>query len=255
MPERQAGTGQAVHAPHAPLTEYYRNEEERSGWVRSIFNRTAADYDRIENILGLGTGSWYRRQALLRAGLQPGMQTVDVGVGTGLVAKQAALILGEPTMVTGVDPCSGMLDHAQVPAGVKLVEGSAEHLPFPDNSFDFLSMGYALRHISDLSEAVAEFYRVLKPGARFCILEITHPETRLQTILVKAYVRGVVPALARLASSSKDTSLLWRYYWDTIEACAPPASVVSTLQQAGFVNVDRHLELGIFSEYRGVKPV
>lgn len=259
MPDRQPVIKpvpqQVVHAPHAPLTEYYRNEEERSSWVRSIFNRTAADYNRIETILGLGTGSWYRRQALERAGLQPGMNIVDVGVGTGLVARQAAQILGDPTKVTGVDPSSGMLEHAQVPAGVKLVEGSAEHIPFPDNHFEFLSMGYALRHISDLSVAFAEFYRVLKPGGRFCILEITQPETRMQTLLVKAYVRGVVPTLARLASSSKDTSLLWRYYWDTIEACAPPASVVSTLEQTGFVTVKRHVALGIFSEYCGFKPM
>src|SRR3990167_3772442 len=85
MPDPKIVKGDIVHAPHAPLTEYYCDEEGRRGWVGKMFDSTAADYNRIETILGLGSGSWYRGQALLRAGLQPGMETVDVGVGTGLV--------------------------------------------------------------------------------------------------------------------------------------------------------------------------
>lgn len=242
-----------IHAPHAPLTEYYQSEENRKSWVSSMFNSTAADYDRIETLLGFGSGSWYRRQALLRAGLKPGMRAVDVGVGTGLVARQAAHILGDPAAVTGVDPSPGMLQNAQVPAGVKLVEGSAENIPFPDNSFDFLSMGYALRHISDLSIAFKEFHRVLKPGGKICILEITCPEKPLQKALLKGYLRNVVPTMARLATRNGDTSVLWRYYWDSIEACAPPQRVLGTLEDAGLFQTERHVELGIFSEYRARK--
>jgi demethylmenaquinone methyltransferase / 2-methoxy-6-polyprenyl-1,4-benzoquinol methylase len=181
------------------------------------------------------------------------MQAVDVGVGTGLVAKQAAAILGDPASIAGVDPSPGMLRNAKVPTGVRLVQGRAEKIPFPDDTFDFLSMGYALRHISDLSVAFAEFRRVLKPGGRVCILEITCPESGIQKALLKAYLRGVVPALARLAARSGETSVLWRYYWDTIEACAAPARVMETLANAGFEHVNRHVELGIFSEYRAVK--
>ncbi|WP_340638452.1 class I SAM-dependent methyltransferase [Noviherbaspirillum cavernae] len=253
MPAPDQTQDHVVHAPHAPLTDYYRDEDDRKGWVRHMFDSTAADYNRIEAILGLGSGSWYRRQALLRAGLQRGMRALDVGVGTGLVARQAAAILGDPTAVTGVDPSPGMLQNARVPDGVVLVEGSAERIPFPDNSFDFLSMGYALRHISDLAVAFREFHRVLKPGGRLCILEITCPEKPLQKTLLKAYLRGVVPTLAKLASRNGETSVLWRYYWDSIEACAPPASVMRTLEDAGFAQVERYVELGVFSEYRGGK--
>lgn len=253
MPDSQAKQDRIVHAPHSPLTDYYRNEEERRGWVGKMFNSTAADYNRIETILGFGTGPWYRGQALQRAGLKPGMKVVDVGVGTGLVACQAAKLVGDPKLVTGVDPSDGMMENAKVPAGVKLVKGSAEQIPFPDNSFDFLSMGYALRHISDLSVAFAEFHRVLKPGGKLCILEITCPEKPLHKTLLKAYIRGVVPTLARLASRNGGTSVLWRYYWDTIEACAAPRDVMRTLENAGFGTVDRHVELGIFSEYHAVK--
>ena len=250
-------SGQVVHAPHVPLTDYYASEQDRQGFVRSIFDRTASDYDRVESLLAFGSGSWYRRQALLRAGLQPGMRVADVGVGTGLVAREAVAVVGDPQLVTGIDPSVGMMASARLPAGVSLVEGRAEAIPFPDASFDFLSMGYALRHISDLSVAFREFHRVLKPGARLCLLEITKPEGRVSSLLLKGYMRGVVPVLARLVGASKDTALLWRYYWDTIEACAKPEDVVRTLEEAGFVGVRRHIEtraLSIFAEYQAIKP-
>jgi demethylmenaquinone methyltransferase/2-methoxy-6-polyprenyl-1,4-benzoquinol methylase len=242
-----------VHAPHPPLTEYYAREEDRRGWVGEQFDQTAPDYDRMETILGLGTGSSYRRSSLVLAGLKPGMSILDVGMGTGLVARQAADIVGDPSLVTGVDPSPGMIQSAKLPAGVKVVEGRAEAIPLPDNGFDFLSMGYALRHISDLSIAFVEFNRVLKPGGIVCILEITPPKGKIAFAITKWYIKYLVPVLAKLFAKDNKTSKLWRYYWDTIEACAPPESVMKTLSAAGFVNVKRHVDLGIFSVYLGNK--
>ena len=167
---------QVVHAPHRLLTDYYANEQERRSFVRNIFDRTATDYDRVERLLALGSGPWYRGQALQRAGLKAAMRVVDVGVGTGLVAREAAKLVGDPALVVGIDPSVGMMINARLPAGIQLIEGRAEAIPFPDASFDFLSMGYALRHIGDLSAAFSEFHRVLKPGGRLCLLEITKPE-------------------------------------------------------------------------------
>jgi demethylmenaquinone methyltransferase/2-methoxy-6-polyprenyl-1,4-benzoquinol methylase len=169
------------------------------------------------------------------------------------VARQAVRIVGDPTKVTGIDPSPGMLKSARLPRGVKLLEGRAECIPLADSSIDFLSMGYALRHITDLSVAFKECFRVLKPGGRFCILEITRPEGKLATALLKAYLHGVVPAFAKLTARHVDTSLLWHYYWDTIETCASAERVMGTLESVGFANVDRLLGLGVFSEYRGHK--
>jgi demethylmenaquinone methyltransferase / 2-methoxy-6-polyprenyl-1,4-benzoquinol methylase len=243
-----------VHAPHAPLTAYYQHEEERQSFLRNIFDSTASDYDRIEKMLAFGTGPWYRRQALMRAGLGAGMRVADVGVGTGLVAREAATLTGDASLITGIDPSSGMMAAAQLPAGVTLLEGRAEAIPLADASVDFISMGYALRHIGDLEAAFKDFHRVLKPGGKFCVLEITKPETRIGQIALKTYMRVVVPLLAKLVARGKNTPLIWRYYWDSIEACAPPANVMATLNAAGFSNVNRYCELGIFSEYRGEKP-
>jgi len=243
-----------VRAPHPPLPEYYADEAARRDWVQAMFDRTAPDYTRIERMMGLGTGSWYRRQALVRAGLARGMRVVDVGSGTGLVALEAARILGEVRDVIAVDPSAGMLRHTVLPDGATLLEGSAESLPIPDTSVDFLSMGYALRHVSDLSVAFAEFFRVLRPGGIVCLLEITRPPGRIGSMLLKGYLRGVVPALAWIFASTRDTPRLMRYYWDTIEACVPPERVIGTLAHAGFGHVIRQVELGLFSEYRARKP-
>ena len=183
------------------------------------------------------------------------MTVADVGIGTGLVARQASIIIGDPTLITGIDPSIGMMNAGHLPAGLNLLNGRAESIPLPDESVDFVSMGYALRHISDLSVAFKEFARVLKPGGRFCVLEITKPQTPLGTWILKTYMRTMVPLIAWAIAKEPATRTMWRYYWDTIEACAPPSRVLATLRAAGLVEVKRHVELGIFSEYQGLKAV
>ena len=242
----------AVLRPHAPLTGYYADESERRDFVGRLFDDTASDYDRIERVLAFGTGSWYRRQALQRAGLASGAAVLDVGIGTGLVAREALTLIAPQGRLVGVDPSAGMMGEVALP-GVELVQGRAEALPRADASCDFLSMGYALRHLSDVAAAFAEFHRVLRPGGRLLVLEITRPEGRLATLLLKGYMRAVVPTIARVVARRPTTSELWRYYWDTIEACVPPEAVLGALRDAGFVQVKRYVDMGIFSEYTAVK--
>lgn len=247
---------EAARAPHVPLTNYYPDEPSRAGFVREMFDTTAVDYDRMEKVLSFGTGKWYRGQALQRAGLKPGMRVLDVGVGTGLVASEAARIVGQPELVCGVDPSSSMMETAKVPAGVQLVNGTAESIPFPDAHFDFLSMGYALRHIGDLRQAFREFHRVLKPGGKICLLEITCPESRWGKLLLKIYMKGWVPLLAPFIGNRRNTARLWRYYWDTIEACLPPAQIVAELEAAGFKRARRYIDvrtMSIFAEFQAEK--
>jgi len=244
-----------MQPPHPPLPGYYRSESERSAWVRGIFDRAAADYDRLERFLGLGSGAWYRRRALRAAGLTPGMRLIDVGTGTGLLARAAVAIIGDPSRVVGVDPSPGMIAHARVPAGVRLLTGSAERIPLPDGAADFLSMGYALRHLGDLSTAFAEFHRVLRPGGRLCVLEITLPDGAWARALLKAWLGGCVPAVAAVLGRRRDSALLMQYYWDTIAACVPPATILAAMAAGGLEAAHRQVDLGIFSAYHARRPV
>ena len=239
--------------PHPPLPAYYSDEGEHERFLRRIFDDTARDYDRIERILAFGTGPWYRRSALARAGLSAGMRVLDVGIGTGLVAREALTLIGPRGTLIGVDPSVGMMQEAVLP-GVELVRGRAEALPQSDASADFVSMGYALRHIADLTAAFAEFHRVLRPGGRLLVLEITRPDGRIGTALLKTYMRVVVPVIARFVARERDTAELWRYFWDTVETCIRPNSVLGAFRTAGFEVVERHVELGMFSEYTARKP-
>jgi demethylmenaquinone methyltransferase/2-methoxy-6-polyprenyl-1,4-benzoquinol methylase len=247
-------TTPAALAPHPTLPRYYESDGARAGFVRRIFDAGAADYDRIERMMALGSGSWYRRMALRRAGLAEGMRVLDVAIGTGLVAREEVGIVGDPAKVLGLDPSPGMLAEAVRNLSVRVVMGRAEQLPLPGGHFDFLSMGYALRHISDLSKAFAEFGRVIRPGGTVCILEITRPRSRLAGALLRQYMRYVVPALARLTGRRSESPLLWEYFWDTIAACVPPERVTAALGEAGFVDVAIHKDLGIFSQYTARKP-
>lgn len=236
--------------PHAELPDYYASAEARRQFIGAMFDSAAADYARIEAILGLGSGRRHRRGALRRAGLVPGMRVLDVAVGTGLVASGAQRIVGSSGLVIGIDPSAGMLAASTGLAGVPLVQGRAEALPFAPGSFDFVSLGYALRHVDDLAATFREFRRVLKPGGRVLILEITRPEARLGRALLQLYMRGVVPLVSRALARRRETERLFRYYWDTIDACVPPAAVLEALGASGFRAAQRTLQLGIFSEYR-----
>src|SRR5258708_21633855 len=122
----------AVLAPHAPLTQYYGEASgQKSGFLRGIFDRTAIDYDRVERFMALGTGSWYRRQALLRAGLAPGMKVLDVAAGTGMVAREAVHVVGDSKHVIRLDPSAGILAQLVPPVPHPLIRGPGGALPPP----------------------------------------------------------------------------------------------------------------------------
>lgn len=237
----------AAGAPHDPLLGYYHAPHARAGFVRDLFDRTAHSYDRINSVLSFGSGGWYRRRALLRAGLRPGDRMLDVAVGTGLVAREGLAILARPADVIGLDLSLGMLREARQALPIPLLQSQAEELPLADASVDFISMGYALRHVTDLGVLFSEFRRVLRPGGRVLVMEIARPESRLGYALVKAYVGRVVPALSRLLG--RDSRTLMRYYWDTIDACVPPAEILRQLGAAGLRDVACDTQLGAFRAY------
>ncbi len=240
-------------APHPILSDYYRNELERRRRIDEMFDSSAKHYDWITTFMSFGSGRWYRRQALERAGLKPGKSVLDVGAGTGVVAWLAQNIVRDQGMVVALDPSRGMLNEAKSLGVHNVIQGLGEKLPFPDNTFDYVTMGYALRHVADLLTLFTEYQRVLKPGGRILLLEITRPEGALPRKLLKFYMKGVIPTLTRLFRHSSEAQELMRYYWDTIEHCVPPSTILAAMAEAGMHQPRRHVVLGIFSEYSGNK--
>ncbi|HKV08110.1 MAG TPA: class I SAM-dependent methyltransferase [Thermoanaerobaculia bacterium] len=239
--------------PHPLLERYYADEPSRRRRVLSWFDESAADYDWISQAMSFGSGNRYRRQALLRAGLTPGMKALDVACGTGAVTTSVQEIVGTTGQTVGLDPSTGMLREARRHGVRSLVRGMAEALPFPDGRFEFLSMGYALRHVEDLRSTFQEYHRVLAPGGRLLILEVTPPRSRLAFHLLKLYLGRIVPLMARLGRRGRSSRELMRYYWETIESCVAPSIILSALTEAGFTQVERRVEMAIFSEYTAVR--
>jgi demethylmenaquinone methyltransferase/2-methoxy-6-polyprenyl-1,4-benzoquinol methylase len=236
-------------SPHRLLQEFYATPAARSRFVNQLFDEAAPDYDWVSGAMSFGTDQAYRREALQRAGLRPGMRLLDVASGTGLMIK-AALELGLSTgHITGLDPSLGMLEQNRRRNAVSLLQGRGERLPFRDATFDFLCMGYALRHVEDLRALFSEYRRILKPGGRLLILEITRPTNRVALGMMRLYMQKVVAALAWLRRRNATTAKLMKYYWATIAECVPPEAILSALQAADFRDARRITMRTILSEY------
>ena len=235
--------------PHPPLTPHYSTPEAKPVFVDRLFDAGAKHYDGVTGWGFLGSGGFYRRWVQQRHGLKPGMHVLDVACGTGLVAAEAARILGTAENITCLDPSEGMMAEARKKLPAKFVRGYADKLPLADASFDFLTMGYALRHVADLHATMREYHRVLRPGGRVLILEVTKPAGRVANFFFRLYFGRIYPGLTRLFTRSRAARDMMRYYWETMDAAVPPESVLEAMRAAGFAEVKRQHLLGLFSEY------
>lgn len=239
--------------PHPTLDRYYGEDAKRSRYVLRLFDRTARHYNTIEKIFGNG-GLWYRRFSLRRAGLRSGMRVLDVAIGTAAVARGAVRLVGPGGCVVGVDPSSGMLREARRVFRGPLARGVAQALPFKADFFDFVTMGIALRHVSDLVRAFSEYHRVLAPGGRVWILEGHVPKSSLGHAATRFVWARIIPGLTLLFTRDREAKELMDYYWDTVEQCVPPETIVEAMRKAGFEDVRFEVVVpGAFCEYTGRK--
>ncbi len=244
-------------APHSPLDGYYTDEYERRRLVCDFFDSSARSYEWISNFLSLGFGGWYRRDVLRRAGVIEGKRVLDVACGTGAVARNAKRLVGPSGRVIGIDASMGMLREQRRRASVSdgIARGLAEELPIVPCTFDFITMGYALRHVGDLNATFVEYFRILRPGGRLAILEFVRPDTPLTLVAAKLFLAKIVPLAAAIRSRRQRAREMMRYCWDTVERSIEPSAIIGAMSAAGFAQVTHAKEYGLFANYIGTKPV
>ena len=129
----------------------------------------------------------------------------------------------------------------------------AESLPIASDHFDFVTMGIALRHVSDLRATFAEYFRVLKPGGTMWILEGYAPSSGFGRRFTRLMMGRVVPGMTWVFTGSRDAKLLMDFYWDTVEQSVRPETILQTMEDVGFQEI-RHNVVSPVCEYIGRRP-
>jgi len=240
---------------HRPFVvgEYYADHVGKQRFLRDIFDRTAPHYEGIARWGWFGSGGIYRRNVLKRAGLRANMRVIDVASGTGPVARAILHFVKDSTQVVCVEPSLGMIAESKKTVPCVHHQATAEALPVRSESFDFLTMGFALRHVDDLEATFREFRRVLKDGGKALVLDVTMPGNRLGRALFTAYFKYALPALTLVFSRNRDAYRLMKYYWQTMEQMTGHEVVAGIMRDAGFRKVEHRTMLGCFSEYEAMR--
>ena len=206
------------------------------GQVRAMFDRIAGVYDRLNGVMTAGLHHEWRRRAADEARLRPGARALDVATGTGDLALELARRVAPGGSVVGADFSPGMLERARAkaagaPEGVALTfeEANALALPYDDGSFDAATVGFGARNFSDLDRGLAEMARVVRPGGRVVVLELTEPQRPPLSSFYSLWFDRVVPALGRVAGDPDAYS----YLPDSVKRFGGPAELAAALDRAG----------------------
>jgi demethylmenaquinone methyltransferase/2-methoxy-6-polyprenyl-1,4-benzoquinol methylase len=218
-----------------------------------MFDGIARRYDLLNRIISLGLDQRWRKKTVRCLELQPGQRLLDLATGTGDLAIQVARRHPEVDVV-GLDPSAGMLEVArkkcerkQLTARIELVTGDAQELPYEAASFDAVTMGFGIRNVPDRLRALREIARVVKPGGRVGILELSEPRGGLMGRLARLHVHVIVPRLGALLSGSKE----YRYLQQSVAAFPPAAEFVDMMAEAGIRAQARPLAFGACHLYAG----
>jgi demethylmenaquinone methyltransferase / 2-methoxy-6-polyprenyl-1,4-benzoquinol methylase len=204
--------------------------------VRTMFDRIAPVYDLMNRVMTAGLdGRWRRLTA--EAVVRPGRRVLDACCGTGDLALAAERAGGQ---VVGLDFSERMLERARrKSASIEWVRGDLLELPFEDASFDAATVGFGVRNVADLERSLRELRRVLRPGGRLGILEITTPRGPLRPFY-RLWFDGIVPVLGKLLRGGS----AYTYLPASVRRFPGPEDLRALLEQAGFADVSFRLLAG-----------
>ena len=232
-------------------------EQERfAGQVRGMFDRIARIYDPLNTAMTAGLHHAWRERAADRAELGPGDTALDACCGTGDLALALARRVGPAGSVIGSDFSERMLELARDKAarrdaaGVRFEWGDALGLPYDDARFDAVTVGFGVRNFADVERGVAELVRVLKPGGRLVILEITQPQRPPLSTFFALWFDRIVPLLGTLAGDREAYS----YLPESVKRFPPPEGLAAIMDRAGLGQIRYTLLAGgIIAIHSGVR--
>jgi len=225
-------------------------QEQDPKFVHSLFSSIARTYDLANHLLSGGLDFlWRARATAIVAGWRPAT-VLDLATGSGDLAL--AIQRGCPgARVTGADFCQPMLDRARAKGLDNTVLADALHLPFPDSSFDAVTVAFGLRNMESWSGALREMSRVLTPGGRLLILDFSMPQAPLRAPY-RLYLHHILPVIAGIVTREKSA---YRYLGASIEKFPAGPAMLSLLSESGFTSpACEPLTAGIVSLYTAVKP-
>lgn len=229
------------------------DETEKEPLVRAVFDDVARRYDLMNDLMSLGIHRLWKAALIDWLRPTPSMTLLDVGGGTGDIAFRFRKKGGGPVRVCDIN--REMLEVGRDRAidrnldGIEWVCGDAEALPFPDRSVDAYTIAFCLRNVTHIEAALAEAYRVLKPGGRFLCLEFSHVSPEPLRRLYDSYSFHVLPRLGALIASNREA---YQYLVESIRLFPPQAELAEMMRDAGFEQVSwRNLSAGISALHSG----
>jgi demethylmenaquinone methyltransferase/2-methoxy-6-polyprenyl-1,4-benzoquinol methylase len=218
--------------------------------VSGMFDGVARRYDRTNAVMSLGNAQLWRAATVRAVDPHAGQRILDVAAGTG--TSSAALARTGATVIA-LDFSAGMIEEGRRRhPKIEFVEADAERLPFGDDEFDAVTISFGLRNVEHPKTALAEMYRVLKPGGRLVICEFSKPPRALFRTGYAAYMRYVMPVVAAVASSNKDA---YGYLRESIQEWPDQGTLTQWIRGVGFTRVAyRNLTAGVVALHRGHKP-
>jgi demethylmenaquinone methyltransferase/2-methoxy-6-polyprenyl-1,4-benzoquinol methylase len=231
--------------------------EEKAGHVAEVFHSVAGNYDLMNDLMSLGIHRFWKFFTIHSSGVRRGAKVLDIAGGTGDLTRKFARMVGETGHVVLADINGSMLNVGRdrltddgIVGNIDYVQANAECLPFPDNSFDCITIAFGLRNVTDKDKALASMYRVLKPGGQLLVLEFSKPADWLAPIY-DTYSFKLLPRLGKLFAGDEDS---YRYLAESIRMHPDQESLKVMMVDAGFERCDYHnMTAGIVALHRGYK--
>ena len=251
-----------MDAPQDGKTTHFGFEEvaweDKAQRVRGVFDSVAPRYDLMNDLMSGGLHRIWKQFTLSQTHLRPGQRALDVAGGTGDLARGLAAQVGEQGLVVLSDINGAMLAHGRdrlldigLTRGIAYVQANAEHLPFADDSFDCVTIGFGLRNVTDKAAALASMRRVLRPGGQLMVLEFSQPVAPGLKPLYDAYSFRVLPLLGRVIARDEDS---YRYLAESIRKHPDQETLLGMMREAGLEDCRYHnLSGGIVALHRGYR--